>query len=145
MSHTCMVAFVLAAGFVMSCQPPARTGDPAAAFRSAAAGEWVLVELFGEPAPAGAGGRPATLIFEADSSHAGGFAGCNRYGGSYTVTGDSLRFSPLIMTKMACSEGMTLEQRLAEALDSTRRYELGAGRLTLHGGSGKVARFERRR
>ena len=112
---------------------------------SAGGGEWVLVELFGEPAPSGAGGRPATLIFEADTSRAGGFAGCNRYGGSYTVAGDSLRFAPLIMTKMACAEGMTLEQRLAQALDSTRRYELGTTGLTLHSAGGKVARFERKR
>lgn len=136
---------VLLTALVVACQRPARTEDPAASFRSSVGGgEWVLVELFGEPAPTGAGGRPGTLIFDADTSRAGGFAGCNRYGGSYTVAADSLRFGALMMTKMACADGMTLEQRLAQALDSTRRYELDATGLTLHGAGGKVARFERK-
>jgi heat shock protein HslJ len=130
---------------ISSCKRRSPVGDGATRFRSAVGGgEWVLVELYGQPAAMGAGGRPATLRFEGDSARAGGFAGCNRYSGSYTVRGDSLRFAPLAMTKMACAEGMTLEQRLAEALDETRRYEVGATGLTLHGTSGKVARFERR-
>ena len=47
------------------------------------------------------------------------------------------------MTKMACAEGMTLEQQLAEALGAARSYELSANRLTLVGSNGPVARFER--
>src|SRR5688500_2699955 len=118
----CLVALSAAAA---SCRRPAES--PESAFRTrAATGEWTLVELFGEAAPTGAGGRPATLRIEGAESRAGGFAGCNRYGGSYELRGDSLTFGAIAMTKMACDQGMALEQRLAEALAATRRWELGA-------------------
>ena len=73
-----------------------------------------------------------------------GFAGCNRYFGTYTLTGTTLRFGPVGMTRMACSEGMQLEQQLSTALEATRGYTLNANQLTLVGSQGPVARFERR-
>lgn len=115
-------------------------------FRSqASAGVWTVVELFGTPASLGAGARPATLTFEVDSARAGGFLGCNRYGASYSVDGDSIDFGPIISTKMACAEGMELERRMSEALEAAVRYEVTADSLVLLGPTGAVARFERRR
>lgn len=103
---------------------------------------WSLVEIGGAAAPTGAGGRPATLIFT-DSVRAGGFSGCNRAGGDYTVRGDSLRFGALIMTKMACDAGMDLERSYAEALEATRRFRVERDVLELIGESGIVAKFRR--
>lgn len=48
------------------------------------------------------------------------------------------------MTRMACAEGMQLEQQLSAALDATRSYTLNANQLTLVGSEGPVMRFERR-
>lgn len=128
----------------IACRQPPTPAGPAV-FRAATAGaEWELTELAGQPAPRGAGGRPATLRFETDTARVAGFAGCNRYFGTYTVDGTALRFGPIGMTKMACAEGMALEQQLAEALGAARSYELSANRLTLMGSNGPVARFERR-
>jgi heat shock protein HslJ len=137
-------------------QPPTPAG--AADFRAAAAGaDWELRELAGQPAPTGAGGRRATIRFEPDTSRVAGFAGCNRYFGTYTLEGKTIRFGPIGMTRMACAEGMTLENQLATALEATRSYELvtfdetidrdrvgGEKRLTLIGSSGPVATFTRR-
>lgn len=134
------VALALAAG----CQSQLHTESSGQDFRGSVSGaDWELMQLGGAPAPTGASGRRATINFDADTAHAGGFSGCNSYGGTYTVSGDSLRFGPIIMTKMACSEGMELEQHLAAALDSTRRYEFTPGQLTLVGSSGQVAMFTR--
>jgi heat shock protein HslJ len=102
------------------------------------------VEVGGQTAPTGAGGRRATLVFDADSARMGGFAGCNRYGGTYTLAGDSLRFGPVMMTKMACTEGMPLETRLASVLEATRRVEHSSTQLTLFGEAGPLARFTRK-
>ena len=110
----------------------------------ASAGVWTTVELFGSPAPLGAGARPATLAFEADSARAGGFLGCNRYGASYSVAGDSIDFGPIVSTKMACAEGMELERRVSEALEAASRFEMTGDTLVLYGPAGVVARFERR-
>jgi putative lipoprotein len=93
---------VLIAAAVIACTRPAQV--PAMAGT-----EWTLVELAGQPAPTGAGGRRATLRFGTDSARAAGFAGCNRYAGTYTVDGQTLHFGPLLMTKMACTEGNVAE------------------------------------
>lgn len=134
---TCVV------GSLVACQAP-RSASSDADFRSGVAGvDWQLIELNAKTAPAGAGGRRVTLRFAADSARVGGFAGCNSFGGSYTIAGDSLRFGPLAMTRMACTDGMQLESNLIAALQATRRYELTSTQLKLFGPSGAVARFSR--
>ena len=130
---------------LLGCRPTAPVLSPAD-FRAAVAGsDWQLVELRGQPAPLGAGGRRATLRFDADTGRVSGFSGCNSYFGSYTLDDDEpeLRFGAIGMTRMACSEGMQLESQLAEALSSTTRYSVANGRLTLLDGSGAVAAFTR--
>lgn len=57
--HTSLLLFAL-----LACRPTASVLSPAD-FRAAVAGiDWQLVELRGQPAPLGAGGRRATLRFE---------------------------------------------------------------------------------
>ena len=134
-----LLVFVL----VACARAPQGELSPADFRRAVSGAEWELVELEGRTPPEGAGGRRATLVFEADSSRAGGFSGCNRYGGGYTLDGTSLRFGALAMTKMACDRGMDLEQQLARALERTRRYEIAGDELRLHDAGGVVARFRR--
>ena len=136
----CAIAFA-----IVACRPSG-TPDPSPRdFRAAVSGaEWTLRELNGGPAPLGAGGRSATIQFEADSARAAGFAGCNRWFAGYTLDGRALRFGDVGMTRMACADGMTLEQQLAAALQATRRYELDGTQLTFLGDGGPVGRFDRR-
>ena len=142
-SPRALAAALLVAG-ALACQRPSHTEASAPAFRRAVAGaHWELIELAGQPAPTGAGGRRATIRFEPDTGRAGGFAGCNQYSGSYTVDGAALRFGALGMTKMACDQGMDLERQLADALGATRRFELTGDRLTFYDASTAVARFAR--
>ena len=130
-------------GAVAACQAP-RTPDSESAFRSGVSGvDWQLIELNAKTASAGAGGRRVIVRFDADSARVGGFAGCNTFGGSYALAGDSLRFGSLAVTRMACTQGMQLESELLQALQSTRRYELTSTQLKLFGPSGAMARFSR--
>jgi heat shock protein HslJ len=136
-----LLPFVVGA---IDCRRPPTPGGPAD-FRAATAGsEWELTELAGQPAPTGVGGRRATLRFEPDTARVAGFAGCNRYFGTYTIDGSALRFGPIGMTMMACAEGMGLEKQLGAAFEATRSYTLNANQLTLVGSNGPAARFERR-
>jgi putative lipoprotein len=93
--------------------------------------EWTLVELDGAPAGVGAGEKPATLRLVADGHAANGFAGCNRLASTYTLSGDSLQFAPIITTKMACSSGMDLERRYVDALQGVRSHRLAGDTLVL--------------
>jgi len=129
---------------VTACAPQQEPRLSHVAFRIAVGGtEWELHELRGAVAPPGAGARRATIRFDADTARVAGFAGCNRYFGTYALDGATLRFSGLGMTKMACAQGMTLEQQLAAALEATRRYQLGERELTLLDEAGPVAKFVR--
>lgn len=126
-----------------ACQPP-HPANSGPAFRASVSGvDWELMELDGKTASSGAGGRRVTLRFDADTARVGGFSGCNRFSGTYTLDGDTLRFGPLIMTRMACAEGMDLERGLSAALQATRRYELSSTQLKLFGPTKAIARFSR--
>lgn len=61
-----------------------------------------------------------------------GFAGCNRFFGSYESSGDSLSFGVLGATKMMCPpEAMDREQTLFENLSRVATFQRDQQRLTL--------------
>ncbi|TXS93969.1 META domain-containing protein [Parahaliea maris] len=109
---------------------------------------WQLVRLDGEPATAGAGGKPVDLALEAEGQTVSGFSGCNRYHGTYRRDGASehgaaLRFGPLAGTLMACPEGTGLERRFLDALGAVDNFRLtDSGHLQLAAGGNVVAEFE---
>lgn len=53
-------------------------------------------------------GKP-NLHFNPSEKQISGFSGCNRYFGSYSISGDSLVFDHIASTKKACN-GVTFEQ-----------------------------------
>lgn len=64
----------------------------------------------------------------------GGSAGCNRYGGAYTVDGSALTVGELFRTEMYCLEpagAMEQEDRYLDLLDSAAGYRLEGDRLTI--------------
>jgi heat shock protein HslJ len=101
--------------------------------------EWRLTELNGRPAGNGAGGRAATLRLEGE--RAAGFAGCNSFGGGYTLAESRLVFSALAFTRMACEQGMELEREYLTALEAVRSWRMTPQGLELLGESGVLARF----
>jgi heat shock protein HslJ len=106
---------------------------------------WTLVALGERANPVGAGDRAPDLTFSAAESRASGFAGCNRFSGTYTTMGDSLHFGPLMSTKMACPGQDQVEVGYLAALSAVVTYTLADSSLILHGAGGtKLAAFRRR-
>ena len=99
--------------------------------------EWTLVELGGQPVSLQ---KPPTLLFETPN-HVGGFAGCNRLSGTFEIDKNRLTFSPLMMTKMACAEGMEVEAAFATALGETKQYAISGSELELKGDAGTLAKL----
>ncbi len=102
---------------------------------------WVLTLLadveIGRP-----NGKAVTLRMRPDGQ-AVGYAGCNQFGGSYEIEGSGLRFSQIVMTRMACGDGMDTERTYESALEMTRAWSLRDGRLVLlDADSQDVATFE---
>lgn len=77
--------------------------------------------------------RPITLQFDAAEKRVSGFAGCNRFGGSYTRDHNQLSFGAMMSTKMACVDNARnqTEQQFLEALSHVDSYALEGDTLTL--------------
>ncbi|MBI3439604.1 MAG: META domain-containing protein [Proteobacteria bacterium] len=110
-------------------------------------GSWKLTSVAGAPV---LGGTNPTRTLTSDG-HANGNGGCNGFGGSYTRAGDTLTFSRMISTMMACTRpGFTSEQvmgqehRFLSALNGqVRASQSDMNMLVLTASSGEALRFER--
>jgi len=102
---------------------------------------WVLTDLNGsEPLE----GQHPTLEFKA--GQISGNTGCNHYGGSYQVEGDSIHFEGIYSTEMACPspEGiMEQEQVYLDLLRMVNRFELENGELILLVDQGPIMRLSK--
>ena len=103
---------------------------------------WKLLELESEPVTTPEGMREAHVILASAESRAHGFAGCNNFFGGYQTEGESLTFSAMGATMMACAEGMDTEQAFLGALGETTRYTISGQFLHLYANDHLLARFE---
>jgi len=85
------------------------------------------------------------LLFGDPAGHVKGSGGCNRLAGGYTQTGDKLSFGPIAGTRMACADGMQVEDALGSALGSTAVFRIEGDRLELRDAAGALlAAFQAR-
>lgn len=72
-----------------------------------------------------------------DEGRVQGFAGCNRFNGSYELTEDGLRIGQLAQTRMACAAAiMEQEDQVLTTLQSVTSFRIDdTGALRLSGGS----------
>jgi heat shock protein HslJ len=103
---------------------------------------WALVALGdGSTPPPGAQGKQATLRLDSGNLRVSGFAGCNRFTGGYTQSGDTLRFGALGATKMYCPDGEALERIVLSLVPRVTTWVITEGRLHLSGYGEKLATF----
>lgn len=87
--------------------------------------------------------REAFLQLRDDTKSVKGFAGCNAFTGSYSVSGNDLSFGPLAATRKACLAGMNTEAEFLQVLEGAAYYSIHEETLTLlNEGKAPVARFE---
>lgn len=102
-------------------------------FADSIEGSWQLTSgaIDGQEIPL-VDGHPITMTLDGDQ--VGGTASCNSYGGTFELSGESIRFGDLAMTEMACfpSETMEAEALYARALARVTTVSLD-GELTLEG------------
>ena len=97
---------------------------------------WALTELLGKPPVAGTG---ISAQFTSDGKLSGS-AGCNRYAGSYTVSGSKITIAtPLASTMMMCDpEVMAQETVYLITLGEAKTFTVKGDQLTLTGADGKT-------
>ena len=142
------------AGFVACTAPPTTPGTTAAAdaYRPAAVGigaealalerAWSLIALDGTPVKVTTERARPSLVFDGNAKRVSGMAGVNRFGGAYTLEGQTLKFGALLATKMAGPPELNeLESRYLRALQRTNAWRIDGAELKLHNGSVVLARF----
>lgn len=108
-------------------------------------GVWYLVEYGPLEAPVPpVPDVEATITIDQATEQVSGTAGCNRFSGSFRVTGSDVQVGPLAATKKLCPEPpgvMAQEQAVLAAFSTVTRYTLEEGTLTFYYGSDEGIRF----
>ncbi|RYD73396.1 MAG: META domain-containing protein, partial [Sphingobacteriales bacterium] len=92
---------------------------------------WKLTELNGKPiGEANTDRREVYVILRRADSRVQGNAGCNGYGGSYTLdpNGFNIKFSAMMHTQMACP-GLDVENEFLKLFETADSYYVKDGTL----------------
>ena len=98
---------------------------------------WKLVELNGAAALQGEG-KELHMILRGDDQ-VSGYAGCNQFTGSVTVTGDGLSFGPIASTRRMCQDVMAQEDAFLQALENAHRFSISGEDLAIENANGEVS------
>lgn len=86
--------------------------------------------------------KPADLLMEEGTNKLSGFAGCNRFFGSYeSDSSGMIKFSPLGSTRMYCMETMEIETGYLKAFERVNAYEVVGKTLYLKDGDKIILTF----
>jgi putative lipoprotein len=97
---------------------------------------WKLVALNGAAAKPGEG-KELHMILRGEDQ-VGGYAGCNQFTGSVTVTGDGISFGPIASTRRMCAEAMEQEDEFLQALENAQRFSISGEDLAIENAGGEV-------
>jgi heat shock protein HslJ len=110
--------------------PPAMRAElPGASAADLTGTSWRLAEMGGAAVLEGV---EASLEFM-EAGQVTGSGSCNRFFGKLQIAGDTIRFGPFGVTRMACPEAvMTQEDRYLEALGRAERFARDGATLQIH-------------
>lgn len=103
---------------------------------SGPSGRWLAEDIRG----GGVLDRVQSVLEIAADGTVTGRGGCNRMGGTATISGSSITFGPIISTKMACIPAvMDQEGKFFSALENVRAWRIDkvTGKLSLLDAAGK--------
>ena len=103
--------------------------------------QWNLTELEGKSVVITPGTQPHLLFFPGQMSRVSGSTGCNKLNGSFVLlAANSMKFSPLATTKMAC-EGDNVESKFLEVLGKVNSWAIINKQLLLKNGKVLTAKL----
>lgn len=114
---------ILLAGFYGNQQ----NGSPVSLYDT----KWSLKKIFTGEAQQDIHTKAFIRFNEAQKS-AGGNGSCNQFGSSFTLSGDSIRFSGILSTKMYCEDVQAIENTFFELLGQVNRFEIKGKTLLLY-------------
>lgn len=99
--------------------------------------KWVLVSAGNVQA----GNSGAFITFDSSSKEIRGKAGCNGFGGNYSISGSNIKFEGIMGTKMACPE-LDVENAFLNSLHTADRYTISKNTLRIFKGETVLATFQ---
>jgi heat shock protein HslJ len=102
---------------------------------------WNLTELRGTPVKVTDRVQPHLLFEPGDAIKISGSVGCNLLAGTVSIKGNTIKFSPLITTKMACPD-QNLEYQFSGVLEQINTWAIEGSFLLLKIGEKTAVRLE---
>lgn len=140
---------VAAPGFCQTVSAPGesqRQASPAETQASVVETQWNLVELNGSSVSVPASEGQVYIYLQEDGDKLSGSDGCNRFFGSYDLSGSSLQFHSVAQTMMACRGAFAeREAELIAALKLVTSYQISDNGLQLKVDDRVLARFQARK
>lgn len=97
---------------------------------------WKLVQLNGAAVEPGEG-KELHMVLRGEDQ-VGGYAGCNQFTGSVTLSGDTVSFGPIASTRRMCADAMEQEDAFLQALENAQRYSISGESLAIENAGGEV-------
>jgi len=133
-------------GFCQTASPPSQSHQDAAQAASQPSlteTQWNLIELNGSPVAVRSTEQQPYIYLQVQGDRLSGSGGCNRFFGSFDVSGGSLQFHSVAQTMMACpGASMQREPELLEALKLVTSYQISGTTLQMRLDDRVLARFE---
>lgn len=133
---TRLLVLLVCACLLSSCELVSDWGGDGASFPPLAETEWILVQLNGQDPMA-----ETRITLEFDGDIAGGYAGCNWYGGTFTTNRPgALTLTDVASTERLCLEPegvMDQENRYLDAFMQVREYRVVGDFLELRSADGE--------
>ena len=105
--------------------------------------EWQLLEIPGSAEALPEDHKPF-VQFDEQEMRIAGFAGCNRFFGSYKRDGDHLKIGPLASTRMSCGKLDLLEHSFLQNLELADGWQVNDRKMTLLIGNQPLLVFQKK-
>jgi heat shock protein HslJ len=140
---------IAAPGFCQTTSSPnenRQRNAPAASQSGVIETQWNLIELNGSAVHVPADEGLVYIYLQEDGDRLSGSDGCNRFFGSYDLSGSSLQFHAVAQTMMACQGAFTeREAEFIEALKLVTSFQISDNALQLKVDDRVLARFQARK
>jgi heat shock protein HslJ len=93
--------------------------------------EWRLIWLGTTKIESGVPQQAPYIQLDPENHRVSGSGGCNRLMGGYELAGDHLKFTQMVMSRMACIHGGDTESNFAKALDQVKSWKVVGDKLLL--------------
>lgn len=104
--------------------------------------KWNLVKIYEAESAVGVTGKNTFIRFDLQKGAAGGKGGCNSFGSTLQVNGNTIHISDIFSTKMYCEGIQATENNFFRQLEAATSYEIKGKTLLLYAEKKVVLEFE---